>query len=152
MIDGYIPIVSWLYPGATVRHAKLDKVTKIEEKTEYAFALLFLPVVCQYFTLLSNFHKRDRKQAAKYVIVIPDVYDFEASANRFWRSQKREDKDCFVANLGEAALKYYSSSEEITSPQNCQVLVYEKLNQKSRQRIISEIEDFSITPQAKRSH
>ncbi|MEL7409330.1 MAG: type I-MYXAN CRISPR-associated Cas8a1/Cmx1, partial [Cyanobacteria bacterium J06558_2] len=50
LIDGFIPIVSWLYPGATVRHAKLEKVTKIEEKTEYVLALLFLPLVCRYFT------------------------------------------------------------------------------------------------------
>lgn len=147
LVEGYIPIVSWLYPGATVRHAKLDKVTKIEEKTEYALALLFLPVVCQYFTLLSNSPKRDKKQAAKYVIVIPDAYDFEAVANSFWRSQNRKYRDCFVTNLSEAALKYYASSEEMTSPQECQVLLYEKLNQKSRQRMIFEIEEFSLTPQ-----
>ncbi|MFM2315027.1 MAG: hypothetical protein RLZZ04_4303 [Cyanobacteriota bacterium] len=148
LIDGYIQIVSWLYPGATVRHAKLDKVTKIEEKIEYAFALLFLPIVCQYFTLISNLTKRDKKQAARYAIVIPDASDFEAAANRCWQSCDREYQDCFVTNLREAALKYYSSAEEITSPQNCQVLVYEKLNKKSRQRIIVETEDFTITPQA----
>jgi CRISPR-associated protein Cas8a1/Csx13 len=148
LIDDYIQIVSWLYPGATVRHAKLEKVTKIEEKTEYAFALLFLPIVCQYFTLQSNSIKRDKKQAARYIIVIPDVSNFETAANRCWKSGDREYQDCFVTNLAEAALKYYSSAEEITSPQNCQVLVYEKLNKKSRQRIIMEIEDFTITPQA----
>ena len=149
LIDGYIQIVSWLYPGATVRHAKLQAITKIEEKTEYAFALLFLPLVCLYFTLLSNSTKRDQKQAAKYAIAIPDVLDFKIAADRCWHSCDREYKDCFVTSLGEAALRYYScSSEEIISPQNCQVLVYEKLNKKSRQRIIFESEDFTITPQA----
>ena len=149
LLNGYIPIVSWLYPSATVRHAKLQAHTKIEEKTEYAFALLFLPIVCQYFTLISNSTKRDKKQAARYAIVIPDVRDFETAANRCWHSCDRQYQDCFVTNLGEAALKYYSSStKEITSPQNCQVLVYEKLNKKSHQRIIFEIEDFTITPQA----
>ncbi len=149
LINGYIPIVSWLYPGATVRHAKLQTITKIEEKTEYAFALLFLPLVCQYFTLLSNSTKRDKKQAARYAIVIPNVLNFEAAANRCWRKCDREYLDYFVSNLGEAALKYYSSiSEKLTSPQNCQVLLYEKLNKKSWQRIILEIEDFAITPQA----
>ena len=149
LIDDYIPIVSWLYPGATVRHAKLDKVTKIEEKTKYAFALLFLPIVCQYFTLISNSTKRDKKQAARYVIVIPDVRDFETAANRCWQVKcDREYQDYFVTNIAEAALKYYSSSAKvITSPQSCQVLLYEKLNKKSRQRIIFEIEDFTITPQ-----
>ena len=150
LLDGYIPIVSWLYPGATVRHAKLDKVTKIEEKTEYAFALLFLPLVCQYFTLISNSTKRDNKQAARYAIAIPDVRNFETAANRCWQVKRdRQYQDCFVTNLGEAALKYYSSSSlQISQPQNCQVLLYEKLNKKSRQRIIFEIEDFTITPQS----
>ena len=50
----YIQIVSWLYPGATVRHARLDKVNKIEEKVEDALALLFLPLVCQYYILQSD--------------------------------------------------------------------------------------------------
>ncbi|MGL5836745.1 MAG: type I-MYXAN CRISPR-associated Cas8a1/Cmx1 [Waterburya sp.] len=152
LIDDYIQIVSWLYPGATVRHAKLHNFTKIEEKVEYAFALLFLPLVCQYFVLLSNSIKRDKKQAARYIIVIPDVCNFETAANRCWKSGEREYQDCFVTNLAEAALKYYSSAEEITSPQNCQVLVYEKLNKKSRQRIIFEIEDFTITPQAAKDY
>ena len=150
LLDGYIPIVSWLYPGATVRHAKLQATTKIEEKTEYAFALLFLPIVCQYFTLLSNSTKRDKKQAARYAIAIPDVRNFETAANRCWQVKcDREYQDCFVINLAEPALKYYSSStKKIASSQNCQVLLYEKLNRKSRQRIIFEIENFSITPQA----
>ncbi|MEL6931334.1 MAG: type I-MYXAN CRISPR-associated Cas8a1/Cmx1, partial [Cyanobacteria bacterium J06600_6] len=149
LIDSYIPIVSWLYPGATVRHAKLQAVTKIEEKTEYAFALLFLPIVCRYFTAISNFTKRDKKQAAKYAITIPDVSDFEIAANLCWHRRDRQYQDCFVINLAEAALKYYSfSNRKIISPQNCQVLLYEKLNKKSRQRMIVEIEDFAITPQA----
>lgn len=149
LVDGFIQIVSWLYPGATVRHAKLQAITKIEEKIEYAFALLFLPIVCQYFTLISNSTKRDKKQAARYAIVIPDVCDFEEAANKCWQLDSRKYQDCFVTSLGEAALKYYSSSgKDITSLQSCQVLVYEKLNKKSRQRVIFEIEDFTITPQA----
>ncbi|MEM7590644.1 MAG: type I-MYXAN CRISPR-associated Cas8a1/Cmx1 [Cyanobacteria bacterium P01_A01_bin.83] len=149
LINGYIPIVSWLYPSATVRHAKLQAVTKIEEKTKYAFTLLFLPLICQYFTVLSNSTKRDRKQAARYAIVIPDVSDFEIAANRCWQSGDHQYQGCFVNNLGEAALNYYSfSQKEIISPQSCQVLLYEKLNKKSRQRILLEIEDFAITPQA----
>ncbi|MDJ0572721.1 MAG: CRISPR-associated protein Cas8a1/Csx13, partial [Pleurocapsa sp. MO_192.B19] len=128
-------------------------ITKIEEKTEYAFALLFLPLVCQYFTLLSNSTKRDKKQAVRYAILIPDVYNFETAANRLWQSGDREYKDCFITTLGEAALKYYSSvNEQLTSPHNCQVLLYEKLNKKSRQRIILEIEDFAIAPQAVRDY
>ena len=148
LIDGYIPIVSWLYPGATVRHARLQAITKIEEKTEYAFALLFLPLVCEYFTLLSNFSKRDKK-AASYAIVIPDVSNFETAADRCWQSGDRQYQDCFVSNLEEAALKCYSYSEtEISCPQNCQVLLFAKLNKQSRQRTILEIENFNITAQA----
>ncbi len=149
LIDGYIQIVSWLYPGATVRHAKLQALTKIEERTEYAFALLFLPVVCRYFTLLSSSTKRDKKQAARYVVVIPNVDGFNESADRLWQSPNPKYQDCFVANLGEAALKYYTESTlDLTSTQHCQALLYEKLTKKARQRIIFEDEDFSITPQA----
>ena len=149
LIDSYIRIVSWLYPGATVRHAKLGSVTKIEEKVEYAFVLLFLPVVCRYFRLISNSTKQDKKQATRHVIVIPDVDDFTESANRLWQTPNLEYKDCFVANLEEAALKYYAESTlDLTSTQHCQVLLYEKLNKKARQRIIYENDDFSVTPQA----
>ena len=149
LVDGYIPIVSWLYPGATVRHAKLEAHTKIEEKIEYAFILLFLPIVCQYFTLISNITKKYKQQAAKYAVVIPDVYNFETAADICWNWRDRQYEDCFVINLAEAALKYYSSSSvQIASPHNCQVFLYEKLNKRSHQRIIWENEDFVVVPQA----
>lgn len=88
LIDGYIKIVSWLYPGATVRHARLNEVTKIEEKVEYAFALLFLPLVCQYFILHSDSIKSDRRSPNKYAIVIPEVNSLAATATRCWQLGK----------------------------------------------------------------
>ncbi len=148
LIDGYIKIVSWLYPGATVRHARLNAITKIEEKTEYALALLFLPLVCQYFNIHSESVKSDQKQPTRYAIVLPDINNFEEAATRCWQLHNREYQDYHVTNLGDAALYYFSYSPEITSSQDCQVLVYEKLNKKSRQRTIVETEDFTITPQA----
>ena len=59
LLRDYIQIVSWIYPGATVRHAILEKSNKLEEKVEYALALLFLPLVCKYFIWHSNSSKID---------------------------------------------------------------------------------------------
>ncbi|MDJ0632003.1 MAG: type I-MYXAN CRISPR-associated Cas8a1/Cmx1 [Xenococcaceae cyanobacterium MO_188.B29] len=152
LIDGYIPIVSWLYPGATVRHAILSKFNKIEEKVEYALALLFLPLVCQYYILQENAVKTYDDRLTKYLIVIPEVYNLETAAVRCWNFQSINYVDLYVASLAEAALKYYHYTQGLTLLINnvecCQVLLYEKLNKKSRQRAIFDVQDFTITPQS----
>ncbi len=151
LIDGYIQIVSWLYPGATVRHAKLHQKTKIEEKTEYALALLFLPLVCQYFILHYHSTKSDKKQPIRYAIAIPDINNFEVAATRCWQLHRIDYQDYHVTNLGEAALKYFSHTQNISLSKErnyCQVLLYEKLKKRSQQRTINDFQDFIITPQA----
>ncbi len=147
----YVKIVSWLYPGSTVRHAKLNEVNKIEEKVEYAFALLFLPLVCQYYILQSDSVKTYDDRLTRYVIVIPEVHNLETAAVRCWNLKSIKYVDLYVNNLAEAALKYYHYTQESSSQINlefCQVLLYEKLNKKSQQRAIFDIQDFIITPQA----
>ncbi len=152
LINDYIKIVSWLYPGATVRHAKIDKFNKIEEKVEYAFALLFFPLVCQYYILESDSVKTYDDRLTRYVIVIPEVHNLETSALRCWNLKSINYVDLYVNNLAEAALKYYHYTESLTLPitnvESCQLLLYEKLNKKSQQRAIFDIQDFIITPQA----
>jgi CRISPR-associated protein Cas8a1/Csx13 len=111
LLRDYIQIVSWIYPGATVRHAILEKYNKLEEKVEYTLALLFLPLVCQYFIWHSNFSKIGTKQAAKYIVVIPEVTNLRAAAQRCWELRRLYYKDLHVTSWGEAALNYYSYDE-----------------------------------------
>ena len=151
LIEDYIKIVSWLYPGATVRHARLNQVTKIEEKVQYALALLFVPLVCQYYILESDYIQNHNKKLTKYLIVIPEINNLETAALRCWNLQNINYQDYYVTNLGEAALKYYYYTQSLNSPRDnryCQVLQYEKLNKASQQRTLVNIQDFTITYKA----
>lgn len=146
LLRDYLQIVSWLHLGATVRHARLDKYNKLEEKPAYAFALLFVPVICQYFILHSNSKKSDNKQLIKYVVVILRVTNLKDAAHRRENLNSLDYTDFYVASLGEAALKYYSFDrvKDIHYQENCQVLVYEKLNKKSQQRTLFQSQDVEI--------
>ena len=147
LLRDYIQIVSWIYPGATVRHALLHEYNKLEEKVEYALALLFLPLVCQYFILHSNSSRIDTKQPTKYIVVIPEVTNLRIAAQRCWELRRLDYKDFYVTSLGEAALKYYSYDEIEDSNEYhevCQVLLYEKLNKDSNQRSLTDIQDIDI--------
>ena len=151
LIEDYVKIVSWLYPGATVRHARLNQITKIEEKVEYALALLFLPLVCQYYILESDYIQNHNKRLTKYLIVLPEINNLEIAALRCWNLQNINYQDYYVTNLGEAALKYYYYTQSLNSPKNdhyCQILQYEKLNKNSQQRALVGIQDFTITYKA----
>ncbi len=151
LIEDYVKIVSWLYPGATVRHARLNQITKIEEKVEYALALLFLSLVCQYYILESDYIQNHNKRLTKYLIVIPEINNLETAALRRWNLQNIKYQDCYVTNLGEAALKYYYYTQSSNSPRDnecCQILQYDKPNKKSQQRALVNIQDFTITYKA----
>ena len=151
LIEDYIKIVSWLYPGATVRHARIGKITKIEDKVENTLALLFLPLVCQYYILEYNYAQNHDKRLTKYLIVIPEINNLKTAAQRCWQLQNISYQDYYVTNLGEAALKYYYYTQSLNSPRNdqyCQVFQYEKLNKNSQQRALVNIQDFTITDKA----
>jgi len=147
LLRDYIQIVSWIYPGATVRHAMLEKSNKLEEKVEYALALLFLPVVCQYFILHSNASKVDTKQPTQDIIIIPEVTNLTIAAQRCWELRRLDYKDFHVTSWGEAALKYYSYDQIEDSNeyhQVCQALLCEKLNKDSKPRRLADIQDLDI--------
>ena len=151
LIGDYIKIVSWLYPGATVRHAIIDKASKIEEKLEYALALLFLPLICQYYILESDYIQNHSKRLTKYLIIIPEINNLEAAAQRCWTFQNINYQDYYVTNSGEAALKYYYYTQSLNTPkddQYCQVFQYEKINKTSLQRALVNIQDFTIAYKA----
>ena len=151
LMKDYIKIVSWQYPGATVRHAKLSEITKIEERVEHALALLFLPLVCQYYILESEYSQNHNQKLTKYLVVIPEINNLEIAALRCWNSKNITYQDYYVTNLGEAALKYYYFTQSLNSPidnEYCQVFQYEKPNKTSQQRALVNIQDFTITHQA----
>ena len=156
LINGYIQIVSWLYPGATVRHAKIDKFNKIEEKVEYILALLFLPLVFQYYILQADSVKIYDDRFTRYAIVVPEVHNLETAAIRCWSLKTIKYSDLYVNNLAEAALKYYHYTQSLTLPitnvESCQVLLYEKLNKNSQQRVLFDVRDFTITAQAVKNY
>ncbi|MFB2833105.1 type I-MYXAN CRISPR-associated Cas8a1/Cmx1 [Floridanema evergladense] len=143
----YVQITSWLYLGGIVRHARTPNITKLEEKPEYALALLFLPVVCQYFLLHLPSEDLKERKPHRYLVVIPEIKDFEDASQRRWRLQQLETKRLHVSNIGEAGLLYYSLDDiqpEDDYYQACQVWLYEKMNQASRQRTLMSIEDIEI--------
>jgi len=151
LIQDYIQITSWLYLGGIVRHAKTQNVTKLEEKPEYALALLFVPVVCHYCLLHLPSEDLKEKKPHRYLVVIPEIKDFEDASQRRWRLQQLETKQLHVSSIGEAGLLYYSLDDiqpEGDYYQACQVWLYEKMNQASRQRTLISIEEIKIARKA----
>jgi len=143
----YIQITSWLYLGGIVRHARTQNTTKLEEKPEYALALLFVPVVCHYCLLHIPSEDLKEEKPHRYLAVIPEIKDFEDASQRRWRLQQLETKQLHVSSLGEAGLLYYSLDNIHTEEdyhQACQVWLYEKMNQTSRQRTLMSIEEIKI--------
>ena len=136
-----------MYLGGIVRHARTQNTTKLEEKPEYALALLFVPVACHYFLLHIPSEDLKEKKPHRYLVVIPEIRDFEDASQRRWRLQQLETKQFHVSNLGEAGLLYYSLDDIHTEGdyyQACQVWLYEKMNQASRQRTLMSIEEIQI--------
>ncbi|MDJ0511792.1 MAG: type I-MYXAN CRISPR-associated Cas8a1/Cmx1, partial [Crocosphaera sp.] len=155
LIEGHIPIVSWLYPGAIVRHEKIKKNNQCQEPTKYAFVLLFLPIACHYLILSKVITEQIKSQThpIKYLLVIPDPINLEESAQIRWRLNNTKYENLYVSSLGEAAFSYYA--KEITnnfSPQRCQVIVYGKLLKDSWLRSPTDCQDFKINKKTIQSY
>ncbi len=151
----YLQFTSWLYLGGVVRHARLEKVTKLEDKPQYAFALLFVLIVCQYCLLHLPSEDLKNKTPHRYLVVIPEVNDFEEASQRRWRLQQLETKNFHVSSISEAGLLYYSLDEiqpEDNSCQTCQVWLYEKMNQTSRQRTLMAVEEIKVNQDVLRTY
>lgn len=143
----YVQMTSWLYLGGIVRHARTQNNTKLEEKPEYALALLFVPVVCHYCLLHIPSEDLKKRKPHRYLVVIPEIKDFEDASQRRWRLQQLETKQLHVSSLGEAGLLYYSLDNiqaEGDCYQACQVWLYEKIKKASHQRTLMSIEEIQI--------
>lgn len=145
--QNYIQITSWLYLGGIVRHARTPNLTKLEEKPEYALALLFVPVVCHYCLLHLPSEDLKERKPHRYVVVIPEIKDLQDAAQRRWRLQELEIRQLHVSSIGEAGLLYYSLDNikpENDYYQNCQAWLYERLNKTSYQRTLMNVQKIEI--------
>ena len=152
LIKGYIPIISRLYPGAIVRHDLAKKQSQCQEKIEYAFVLLFLPIACHYLILSKGINeqiKSRKKHPLEYLLVIPDPTDLEKNAQIRWNISKTKYRDLFISSLGEAAFSYYAKTiKKNFETQRYQVIVYQNLLKGSWLRSTTNIQDFIVTQAA----
>ncbi|MBW4599037.1 MAG: type I-MYXAN CRISPR-associated Cas8a1/Cmx1 [Calothrix sp. FI2-JRJ7] len=125
MLQQHIRIAGWLYPGAVVRHAAFNDKSKFEEKPEYALALLFAPVACQYFVLRSHV----KPNQMEYALVIPEVTNLENYNEPYNNHSNWSYSNFHVSSLGEAGLKFlvHQKSVELArchQIKQCQVIYF----------------------------
>lgn len=141
-----IQIVSWLYPGAIVRHSAADKSTKIEETVEQAIALLYAPVACIYYLVQSKIHQKK----AKYAVVIPVITNLESYALQRLELNHLNYKELSVTGTGDAGLKslYYLANSKTTDSnkiQKCKVIVYGTFTWSTQQKVRGDVKLIKST-------
>ncbi|MBD2359776.1 type I-MYXAN CRISPR-associated Cas8a1/Cmx1 [Anabaena minutissima FACHB-250] len=139
-----IGIRGWLYPGAVVRHYAFKEQTAFEEKAEYALALLFAPVACQYFVLRSH----TEPSHTNYVLLVPEVIDLELYAEYLWCLSNLDYKHFHVSSLGDAGLKFltYETTQMPTSNflKRCQIISFSTKAWSERQKTRAEIATIEL--------
>jgi CRISPR-associated protein Cas8a1/Csx13 len=126
----HIPIVSWVYPGATELHVALGGKTKLEETPAGLMALAFAPIACSYYRVKS------RLKQSKYLwaLIVPNVENLEIFA------QSRQCLGCqvvgydhyYASGLSDASLRYLtaiagSKTAEAQAVKECEVWVFGKV-------------------------
>lgn len=138
-----IPISSWLYPGAALKHSGLGKRSACKETIERALALLFLPVACQYYFLARG--NKEQYRHPKYLLLVPEPGNLEAAARIRWHSNDINYLDLYVSSAAQAALNFYlRAPRSAVSAYKCQTIVYSKLSPHSWLTSPSDIQEFSI--------
>jgi CRISPR-associated protein Cas8a1/Csx13 len=140
LLQESIGITGWLYPGATVRHYAFSKQTKFEEKPEYALILLFAPMACQYFALLSPIFPDE----IQYALIIPKVLDLELYAQYYWQLGNLSYKYFHASSIRDAGLKFltYANAGEMNQlnpVKQCQVILFGTADWSERQKTRIEI-------------
>ncbi|EKT86643.2 type I-MYXAN CRISPR-associated Cas8a1/Cmx1 [Leptospira santarosai] len=97
-----IDIINWMYIGGSVKHARLGNHTKLSERIETAFPLLYACIACIYLSIKVTDPQLRKKVRAS--IVIPSIDNLETfSINRARIAQFNEIK-ITMAGLSEASL------------------------------------------------
>ncbi|MDI7218345.1 type I-MYXAN CRISPR-associated Cas8a1/Cmx1 [Leptospira santarosai] len=96
-----IEIIGWMYLGGSEKHAGLNN-TKLTERLETAFPLLFASIGCIYLSVkIFNPHLKNKTKAC---IVIPTVNDLTLFALNRARIAQYRELEITVAGLAEASL------------------------------------------------
>lgn len=139
-----IGIRGWLYPGAVVRHYAFKDKTTFEEKAEYALALLFAPVACQYFMRRSH----TEPSYSNYILVIPEVIDLELYAQYSQCLSNLDYKYFQVSSLGDAGLKFLThETKQISNSsfvKRCQVISFGEAAWSKQQKTCTDIEFIEL--------
>ncbi|MFA4794835.1 type I-MYXAN CRISPR-associated Cas8a1/Cmx1 [Leptospira kirschneri] len=96
-----IDVIGWMYLGGSEKHAALSG-TKLSERIETAFPLLFGCIGCIYLSI-KIFDPHLRKKI-KTCIVIPSINDLESFASNRAQLAQFKELEITMAGLTEAAL------------------------------------------------
>jgi len=141
-----IPISSWLFPGAVVRHAAFGSRTKFEVTPEEALVLVFAPVACWYFLLPTD----QNNAYYRYVLVIPEIYDLAAYAEFSWQFRDSSYENFWCASFWDGGLKFLSLQEKYNSTttayaRRCQIYLFGKADWSPQQIVRLGTEILEVT-------
>lgn len=136
LIDGLVPVASWLYPGATARHASLGQVTAHRELAVDALVLAFAPIGCCYYRLRSQFHGKQ----AQYALVVPEVKNLESYAQaRQGGYRIRAYGDLWATGASDAGLRFllWGMGQKVSDSfgvRGCEVVTFGNVAWNSQQK------------------
>ncbi len=141
-----IRIAGWLYPGATVRHARFCTQTSFTETALFALALLFAPVACQYFRVVPSV----LSAASGIAVVIPQVTNLEAFSACIWSTGELLNSNR-AANLEDAALRFISALQGC-SGRSCEAILFGVMAWSPRQKVRTHIATLTATTEMLESY
>jgi len=96
-----VALVSWLMPGALIRHNAYPNETMLDEDPARALALVYAPVGCFYFKIQSR--RQERK--ARYALLVPEIDDLEVYAAARAAATDVTVGELVSTSAGDAALR-----------------------------------------------
>ena len=153
LLQQSIGIKGWLYPGAVVKHYAFQRQTQFTETIERAFALLFAPVACLYFTTRSSLY--DTKTL--YFLIIPDITDLKLYSHQRKKFNKWDYKKFYASGYSDASLRFLANQKAINLAQEnrierCQVITFGQTQWTGFQKIRKSVEVINITDKIIRNY
>ena len=145
LLTDYVKLSSWIYPGLAAKHVVWGKKTYYDFSPQDAFLLIFAPIACCYFFVLS--HSRNKRNEC--VLVIPEIYDLITYSQSHQILGKYNYSFFIVANESEAVLKILISMKEsgYRSPDGLmrgQYILFGQATWSSHQKIRKSVIEFKI--------
>lgn len=104
-----IDVIGWLYPGGGQRHARHPN-SILTEPVEQAICLLYAPVGCVYFQIIS----RTKGGMARAAMVMPEVRDLGEYADLREYIARSGALDLAASGASDAALRFITSLRAAT--------------------------------------